>query len=58
MLEFLKQNIFTEEEVKEFLSNLHTSHQNIKEETPSSEERIAALEKAIADLALLFTINN
>lgn len=25
---------------------------------PTSEERIAALEQAIADLALLFTINN
>ena len=25
---------------------------------PSEEERIAALEQAIADLALLFTINN
>lgn len=31
----------------------------IKEaQQPSAEERIAALEQAIADLALLFTINN
>lgn len=29
-----------------------------KAQQPTPEERIAALEQAIADLALLFTINN